>query len=144
MIHRALLMNSSHISYKSCTTYIMHWTYPGLPKTTLAIHFAPVARSQGPMNDQLSAQQRRRFIQETTTTHFALNIYQKTTPSQHTSCGIFIFKTTSKGLFIQRKKTAASRRKHWRGSPVTTASQVFSHFKIMLLTATSIADKNIS
>ena len=55
------------------------------------------------MNDQLSAQQRRRFIQETTTTHFALNIYQKTTfISQLTSCGIFIFKTTSKGLFILR------------------------------------------
>ena len=105
MIHRSLLMNSSHISYKSCTTYIIGHTLDySLPKTTLATHFAPVARSQGPMNDQLSAQQRRRFIRETTTTHFALNIYQKTTPSQHTSCGIFIFKTTLKGLFIQRIK----------------------------------------
>ena len=33
MIHRSLLMNSSYITYKSCTTYIMHWTYPGLPST---------------------------------------------------------------------------------------------------------------
>ena len=109
MIHRALLMNSSHISYKSCTTYIIGHTlnYP-LPKTTLATHFAPVARSQGPMNDQLSAQQRRRFIQETTTTHFALNIYQKATSSQNTSCGIFIFKTTSTGLFMKKRNCCLS------------------------------------
>ena len=102
------LYTGLYFSYKSCTTYIIGHTpkYP-LPKTTLATHFAPVARSQGPMNDQLSAQQRRRFIQETTTTHFALNIYQKTTfISQLTSCGIFIFKTTlkAKDLLLKEKQ----------------------------------------
>ena len=114
MIHRSLLMNSSYITYKSCTTYIMHWTYPGLPSTKNYISNTSCPCSAQPGADERPAlaQQRRRFIQETTTTHFALNIYQKTTPSQNTSCGIFIFKTTLKGLFIQRKKTAASRRKH--------------------------------